>query len=266
LIIFSTATLSLAGQSTTGNGNIIEDERKVAEFSKLSVSHGIDVEITQGNSNKVIIVTDENLQEKIIVKVEGDELQIYVEDSIYKAKKMTAVVTVKKLNTIKASSGSDVESKNMLVCDVLTIQCKSGSDIELDLEANSVSCKLTRGSDAELNAKVKESVLFSAEHGSDIEAKLTAQSIICYAKHGSDFDLSGKTNKLEIEASGGSDISASNLIAEDCKLNVSGGSDAKVHSTESIDIHASSASDVYYSGNPEHKNIHANSGADVHSR
>lgn len=265
-VIISIATLCLSGQSNTGNGNIVESERHVSDFSKLSVSHGIDVEITQGNSNSLKIVADENLQEKIITKVEGDELQIYVDGNIFKTKKMTALVTVKKLNSIKASSGSDVESKNQLICDDLNLRCKSGSDIELSFEAKSLSCELTSGSDAEFDAQVKESVFISAEHGSDVEAKLTAQSIECMAKHGSDLDLSGKTIKLKVEASGGSDVSASGLMTEDCILVVSGGSDAEVHATNSIDIQASSASDVYYAGNPTKRNVHASSGADVHSR
>ena len=80
------------------------------------------------------------------------------------------------------------------------------------------------------------------------------------------FDLKGKAKSLNIDASGGSDVSASDFIVEDCKLEASGGSDAEVYASNSIIIDASSASDVYYYGSPQQRDINASSSADVHKR
>lgn len=266
IVAFLGAAINVHGQSKNENSNIVEQERKVADFNKLSVSHGIDIEITQGQNNSVVVVADKDLQEKIITEVEGDELKIYVDGNIYKTKKMLAVVTVKQLDAIKASSGSDVETKNTLMCKDLTVRCKSGSDIELSIEASSLKCHLSSGSDAEIIGKISGDVNILAEHGSDVEGKFSAQHVFCDVNHGSDLDLKGKAKSLNIDASGGSDVSASDFIVEDCKLEASGGSDAEVYASNSIVIDASSASDVYYYGSPKQRDINASSSADVHKR
>lgn len=265
-IAFLFSVINVPAQSKYDNGNVVEKERKVADFSKLSVSHGIDVEITQGQKNSLVIVADKDLHENIKTEVEDNELKIYVDGKIYKAKKMMVLVTVKQIDAIKASSGSDVETRNTLLCKDLAVRCKSGSDIELDLEARSLKCHLSSGSDAKFSGKISGDVDIIAEHGSDVEGKFSAQNVFCDIKHGSDLHLNGKAKSLNINASGGSDVSASSFITENCKLEASGGSDAEVYASNSIVIDASSASDVYYYGNPKQRDINSSSSADVHKR
>ena len=62
-----------------GNGDVVQQQRNVSEFSGVSVKSGIDLFIKQGGSSSVEIKADENLQQYIITEVRDDILYIYVE-------------------------------------------------------------------------------------------------------------------------------------------------------------------------------------------
>jgi len=48
-----------------GNGNVVTEERSVSSFEKVKGSAGIDVYLTEGNENKIVVEADENLLELI---------------------------------------------------------------------------------------------------------------------------------------------------------------------------------------------------------
>ncbi len=203
--------------------------RNVPEFSAIKVSSGIDLYLTQSNSEKVEIKADQDIIDEIVTKVKDGVLHIYLEKNMNWQwnKSRKAYVSFDDLKAIKASAGSDVYSENSFDLDDLKLDASSGSDIKLeDLKANKIWVETSSGSDAL---------------------------------------LSGEVSHFEARASSGSDIDASDLVSKHCKVSVSSGSDASVHATESLKANASSGGDVRYRGNPSQKNVHESSGGDVSS-
>ena len=225
IFVFLISGSALIAQSVTGNGNVVEKERNLSGFDKIESKYGVDVHIQLGSSNKVVVKTDENLQEHIKTEVEGSVLKISSKGNIRKAKAFDVYVTLTDLKEISAHSGSDVYAESTLKLDKLNIEAHSGSDIHMELEVGTLTCLLNGGSDA---------------------------------------FLKGSAGTMDIEANGGSDISAKSLKAGDCKLDVSGGSDARVYVTGKIEMKASGGSDIYYSGNPEVLSSRASGSSDIH--
>ncbi len=56
----------------SGNGNVVEQERKLAGFTALEVSGAIEVNISQGDTQKLVVITDANLQENVKTEVESN--------------------------------------------------------------------------------------------------------------------------------------------------------------------------------------------------
>ncbi len=86
-ILFITLFFSSCGvemfNGIKGNNNVVTKDRSTtAEFSKIKVSNGLDVEIFQGNENKIILEADENLHDIIFTEIENGVLRIYSEKSI----------------------------------------------------------------------------------------------------------------------------------------------------------------------------------------
>ena len=211
-------------QSKTGNGKVKEETRSVSGFNAVDVSAGIDLYIKQGSTEKVVVKTDENLMENLQTTVSGGTLKITMKGKVKKTTKLEAHVTVRNLNALNASSGSDVEGESTITSDKLSINTSSGSDLELDVEVGELTLNISSGSDAK---------------------------------------LSGKAGSLSVVSSSGSDLEAGDLEAKNCKIEASSGSDARVHCTGELEVRASSASDVVYSGNPTVRSSKASSGADI---
>lgn len=206
--------------------------RSVSDFHGVSVSSGIDLYLTQKNVEEVVVEADADELDKIITKVEGGILKIYIKEKSWfnlnwSKESRKVYVSFKILDKLEASAGSDVNSQGVLKLDKLNLDASSGSDIKLELEANELSVE---------------------------------------SSSGSDISLKGKASFMQADASSGSDINANELQTKKCIASVSSGSDIRIYVTDELDANASSGGDITYSGNPKTKDINESSGGDVNGR
>ncbi|GET32730.1 lipoprotein [Prolixibacter bellariivorans] len=226
-------SFSLSAQSfwnwggVKGNGNVVKVDRHLTGFDEISVSSGLDLYISQGDNESVVVEADENLQDIIMTKVDGNRLKLYVDKSIRNAKAMKVHVTVKDLKELRASAGSDVVSQTGLTVSSLEIGVSSGSDVKMEVYADQLSGGTSSGSD---------------------------------------LTLRGKAKNFHADSSSGSDINAYDLTAEDCTAEASSGSDIRLTVNGNFEAHASSGADIYYKGTPTSINTHSSSGGDVNKR
>ena len=68
-------------RTITGDGNVVTSERDIGSFDRLSVAAGIDVYITQGETEFLEVEADENLQDVILTEVRDGKLRIFEKDS-----------------------------------------------------------------------------------------------------------------------------------------------------------------------------------------
>ncbi|GGH07910.1 DUF2807 domain-containing protein [Pedobacter zeae] len=201
----------------------------VKNFSSIGVSSGIDLYLTQGNSETVSIKSDAETLKDIIVEQNGNNVNIKFKDgikwsSLFKNRVIKAYVTFKTLNALAASGGSDVFTQNQIKTDKLAIRSSGGSDLKL-----TVICK-----------------------------DLSIQS-----SGGSDLNLKGKAENMTIQSSGGSDIDAYELITEYAKVQASGGSDVDIYVNKGLEAAASGGGDVSYKGNASLKKTSSSKSGDV---
>ncbi len=220
-------SLISCAQSVTASGDVVKQERELSGFTGIKVKQGIDVYLKTGPSDQVVVEIHENLQDILRTEVRGGTLEIYLEQGVRRARTLDVFVTLAKLDHIKASSGSDVESLEMLNVEELSIETSGGSDVELEVTASSIELETSGGADAH---------------------------------------LSGKTGKLKAEASGGSDIKARNLEAESVWVRASGGADASVYATGELDMEASGGSDINYRGGAKVVHMKASGSADINKQ
>ena len=195
-------------------------------ITRIYVSSGIDLYVTQADKNSLKIEAEKDIMGKIITEVKGHEIRIYTKSHFNWRNTTTPKIhlTINQIDRIECSAGADVYTKNVLKTDSLELIVKSGADMYA-----TVDTKLLK---------------LSSSSGSDIKVK-------------------GKTISLVASAGSGSDIIAEDLAAKFVKVSTSSGSDAKVYALESIDAHASSGSDIIFYGDPITKNLKKSSGGDI---
>lgn len=211
-----------------GNGNVVTQDRNISkDFTGVKSSAGIDVYLTQGTENKVVVETDENIQEYIETSVNNGMLKIGTRKNIRRAKSRKVYVTFKELDKIEASSGSSIKGNSVIKSQNLSLKASSGAEIELEVFSQDLDIK---------------------------------------ASSGADMKISGKSSSLTAQASSGSDINAKNLLVLNCIAKASSGAEIDVNVKEKIDANASSGGEVNYYGDPTVSNSKKSSSGSVRKR
>ena len=217
IIVTSILSLSLFSCNfnlgVIGNGNVVTQERTIdSNFDQIEVSRGLDVYLTQSETENLRVQADENLQDLIKTQIEGHTLKIYADKNIRYSATKKVLVSFNSISKISAASGSTVYSTGNISVENLELQTSSGADMDLDLKVNSLHCKTSSGSDL----KIK-----------------------------------GTATKLVANASSGSDIKASDLITENSNVTSSSGADIIVNVSNELIAKAESGGDIKYFGNPQ---------------
>jgi Putative auto-transporter adhesin, head GIN domain len=204
------------------------EDRPVGAFSKLIVSNGIDVYLTQGDAVSVRIEVEGYELDDIVSEVFGDQLQLSNRKkndvSSSNDGDVQAYITFVNLSDIEVSGGSDVAGENEFKLDHLLVKASGGSDVGIDVQAQMLTLQLTGGSDV---------------------------------------GVSGVTQTLTVDAKGGCDVDAGDLQAERVTVSAGGGSDTVIRASAAVTIEAYGGSDIVVHGNPAERAVDNDRSSDV---
>jgi hypothetical protein len=225
--LFSSCAVDMFNR-VNGNRNVVTEDRSTKEdFTKIKVSTGLNLYISQGSKNQITVEADENLQEIIRTEVNDGILKIYSKKNIWKAKARKVYVTIKNLEAITATSGSDVYTNEALEVNNLNINATSGADIHVSVDANTIETTATSGSNIE---------------------------------------VSGASNNHISKATSGASIDAYQLQSKNVTVKVTSGANINVYASESIDAKATSGGDIDFKGSPKKVNKKTSSGGSVSAK
>lgn len=205
-------------------------DRPVSGFTGLSVSSGIDVYLTQGNSEKLTFEVKGVDEDRVMSKIENGTLKLYIDRKGFsgwnfgRSNYVKAYVTFRQLTSLQASGGADVFGQGNMTFNDLNVDASGGSDVKLTLKANKVNVEASGGADA---------------------------------------ILQGSARTLNANGSGGSDLDARKLTVEVCRANSSGGSDVYVNASQELSMQASGGSDIYYYGSAKVLSKSKSGGSDI---
>jgi hypothetical protein len=221
LALASFGAIALTPLSATAQERkVINDknaQKRPAEgFHGIQISAGIDLYLSQGNEEAVAVsAADLDVRDHIKVDVVDGILRIYMDEHGFHYghwgnQHLKAYVSCKTIDLLHAAGGSDVYFEDPIHSDRLKMNLSGGSDL----------------------------------HGKMIIGELSITQ-----SGGSDSYISGSANTLIVHTSGGSDYHGYDLTADDCHVDVSGGSDAYLTVNKELTASASGGSDVHYKGN-----------------
>lgn len=226
ILLFTTSSCIFEGVTgIKGSNNVVSEDRDISSnFETIKVQQGINLYLTQGNSTDINVEADDNIIGLLLTEVNNNELKVYFEKNVYRAKAKNVYLTTRDISKIKTSSGALVKSEN-------TINTKS-----LDLDASS---------------------------GSSIKIYLNAQEVISETSSGSNIKIEGKTNSFSASSSSGSSINADGLKTVDAYAKASSGSNIDLNVSGKLTAKASSGGDIDYEGSPTDVNKDTSSGGSV---
>lgn len=218
LILFLTVALlvgcTLNDRLITGSGNVVTREESITGFDRVDISHAFEVEITQGDTFRVLVRVDDNLVEHLDVVKKGETLKIGMKPGpIYNFGKTTleAEITMPELTGLDAAGASHVTITGF----------KSAKGLNVDVSG-----------------------------ASTLDGEIVAGDARFDVSGASRVTLSGSGQLVVIDASGASEVDLSAFPVTDASIEASGASKVTVNASGRLDADASGASHVYYVGSP----------------
>lgn len=215
-------------RTVRGNGNVVKKERPASYFDGISVSTGIDVYLSQGDEEKIIVEADENLHDYLVTEVKDRTLRIYFDNvSIRSAERKRVYVTMKDVTKLKTSSAGDIIGETPVKCGDILLESSSAGNIRLELYARNVNVKISSSGD---------------------------------------ISLTGEAETLNADLSSAGDLNAWDFKVKDADIDVSSAGDADIYVTHKLVARVSSAGDVRYAGEPEIIDARTSSAGTVRKR
>jgi hypothetical protein len=232
--------LPLAFALNASANDAIEREYTINEVRKVRVSSGINLKLTQGDTESLKLQTSDELLKYVRVDLTNNTLSLNVE---------------KKFSDASFWFNSDEVIFTLVVKNLELVDFSGGVDAKVGtLNLPSLAVKASGGTDADFaNLNVKE-ITIEASGGSDVDvARITSETVRVNVSGGSDFELkeSGTTQLLIVNASGGGDFKAKKLDSLNAEVIAGGASDVDVKASRTLKVNAGGASDVNYYGNPQ---------------
>jgi len=115
LALSGCSTVSLGVGQLRGSGNVTTETHEVGAFSAIDVSGVGKVVITQGDTDGLLVETDDNLQAIVRGEVRGDTLFLGIKPnvSLGSATRLTFAVTVQDLTAISLSGAAAISALNL---------------------------------------------------------------------------------------------------------------------------------------------------------
>lgn len=218
-VVSSLFSCGMAGQSVTGNGNVKEEKRDIADFHGIATSGSIEVEIVSGDNYSVKVSNDQNLLQYVVTEIKDGVLNVYYKSG-YNINNDHAKVLISapSLDKIATSGSGDISGDGTI--------------------------------------KNTNEITFSLSGSGDVTANVDAPSINVRGSGSGDIKLSGRTKDFECKMSGSGNVQCTNLQSENVVVSVAGSSDVHVFASVHLKVNVAGSGDVYYSGNPSSPEIH----------
>ncbi len=193
------------------------EEREVKSFNEIDVSGAFNIQLIQGDSEKVVVMGDADNFELVKTEVIGRRLKIYYKSHFRNnSETYTVKVFFKNLQRVQASGAVDLNAVEELNFDEFKMRCSGAVNINLELDVDKLRLDLSGASNVELE---------------------------------------GVTDFARIDVSGASNFDGLEFKIGTCILDVGGASDVDVYVKDKLDADVSGASDLTYYGNPDDVSI-----------
>jgi hypothetical protein len=213
LVFLSACDFQITMGSVEGNGNVTKEDHFFTEkIDQVKVSNGMLVELVHSQIQVVSVEADENLHEYIETELINGTLYVKATKNIRKAKSKKVTIAYVDIESIHASSGSNVKGFPGMVSEELDVKASSGAQISLNVLAKELSVE---------------------------------------SSSGSNISIKGQARNFNSKALSGSSIDARELQAIYCTSKASSGANITLNIQRSLDAKASSGGDIKYYGEPE---------------
>ncbi|MDR1005559.1 MAG: DUF2807 domain-containing protein [Bacteroidales bacterium] len=217
LFILIAVCLTLVGciyntKRINGNGNITSKELILEPFNKIKADANFDINVFKGDTDKIIVTIDENLQQYISASVANNVLNLDYTDHIsLRHTRFVVDVYMKELSAIDISGAAQVKLADVAVSPAFDISISGAGKMDGAIRTDKLKIR---------------------------------------ANGACDLDLQGKATTAYYDISGAANIDCRKLNTDSVYANAVGAVNIELLVNSFLDAKASGAGTIEYSGNP----------------
>lgn len=205
--------IASCGKKVEGSGNLITQERTVAQFTNIQADGSYNVVITQDTLQKVVVKTDDNIMGDVKTEVNGNTLRIYFANHHrnYNPTFMTVYISSSLIDDVNLSGSGSISSTNQLITPSPKYTISGSGNVNMSVQSQSVETNISGSGN---------------------------------------IDLAGTAPTSQHTISGSGNISALGLASSNVTITISGSGDANVWADSTLNVTISGSGKVRYTGNP----------------
>jgi hypothetical protein len=217
----------------TASGETQTFEMNYANFSRVEISTGFNMEITRADSFFVSLTVDKSLYEYLTIAQRGDTLHIGLKaNRTYTAALRTGIIRLPDLRRLELSGGS--------------VAVVSGFSV-----THNVDFALSGASSLTLNPTQTGDAGFVLSGASKVTGEIAMKNGSLDLSGASTLVLNGTAVDMKIDASGASSVTLDRLPLTVANVELSGASRAVIRVSDILDVKLDGGSDLEYSGSPK---------------
>ncbi|MBM2816259.1 MAG: hypothetical protein HW421_3021 [Ignavibacteria bacterium] len=196
-----------------GSGNIIRQDRNVAEFSKVVVEGQGDVIVKQGETQSVNIETDDNIMQYITTRVSGGVLTIDSDENI-SPKKLIIHLTMKNIEGLKIEGSGSIRNDSPIKTGKISLYIEGSGDIKLnDILADGIKAEISGSGDVKIGK--------------------------------------GTCREMFLKISGSGEMNARECETDNCEASIYGSGTCHIAAKNLLEASIYGSGDIYYYGEPK---------------
>lgn len=243
VLLVSLGCSSLAPSTVRGSGKIVSQPFEVHDYSEIELSAIGQVDLVQGEVERVEVEADDNILPYLQVKVENGRLIMADKGNVLLLPSGEIIfrVTAKTIRSLDVSSSGKIRSDKV-----------EGGDLSLTLSGS-----------GELNlqdASAGDCVIDSNGSGSITISKLECNQVELDISGSGSVELSGETKSLRLENSGSGAALLGDLQAADVSAHLSSSGSVTVWAADSLVANVDGSGSLSYYGAPALKRTLSGSG------
>ena len=215
-----------------GSGDITTEVRDARDFERIRLECSADLIVSIDSQYRVTVITDDNLQDRVITDVIGRKTLVIDTDGNFSSRRGIQV---------------EISTPHLVQLEI----DGSGSILIDKLKEESFEIMLDGSGDVEFAGEIKRLEINLDGSGRVSGSDLIAEDVKVELGGSGDIELQGKAQYFECTLSGSGDIDAQRLEAVSVDARTHGSGDISVYASQSFDGAVYGSGDIDVHGNPE---------------
>ena len=194
-----------------GEGPVVTQEIELPPISGVKLKGSMDVFITQGGEQQILVEAQENIINEIDMDVDNGVWELDFEDCVRNFTDVKVFITMPEVEILRITGSGDITGENVFAGSTLILRVTGSGDMDLAAEYDNIDTEIT---------------------GSGTVA------------------LEGICEHFDTEIRGSGDYNAFDMLSVTGDISITGSGDARVNVSEFLEVKISGSGDVMFKGDP----------------